>query len=135
MQNEGIGLLNTATGGGKTVAALIAAESRPDLQLLVITVPTTNLVRQREEELQSVLEDAGVPDRVMLIVDEVHNAGAPTYRRILGSFYSLRLSLSATPERRYDEEGSAAIMDFFEEEVYHYFVEETLSDEQLSPYT
>ena len=65
----------------------------------------------------------------------MHNVGAPTYCRILGPSYSLRLGLSATPERKYDEEGSAAIMGFFEEEVYHHFMEETLSDEQLSLYT
>ena len=188
VENDCVGLLNMATGSGKTVAALIAAESRPDLQLLVIAVPTKNLVEQWDEELQSVtdlpdpvlvfgssaewqdrvfrklraghqrgwpeplvlvgtldsmsgdrfqsvMSDAGIPERAMLIVDEVHNVGAPTYRRILDSSYSLRLGLSATPERKYDEEGSAAIMDFFEEEVYHYSMEEALSDEQLSPYT
>lgn len=188
VENDCVGLLNMATGSGKTVAALIAAESRPDLELLVIAVPTTNLVEQWDEELQSVtdfpdpvlvfgssaewqdrvfrklraghqrgwpeplvlvgtmasmsgdrfqsvLADAGIPERAMLIVDEVHNVGAPTYRRILDSSYSLRLGLSATPERQYDEEGSAAIMDFFEEEVYHYSMEEALADEQLSLYT
>ena len=186
--NDCVGLLNMATGSGKTVAALIAAESRPDLQLLTIAVPTTNLVEQWDQELQSVtdlpdpvlvfgssadwqdrvfrklraghqqgwpeplvligtmnsmsgdrfrsvLADAGIPERAMLIVDEVHNVGAPTYRRILDPSYSLQLGLSATPERKYDEEGSAAIMDFFEEEVYHYSMEEALADEQLSPYT
>ncbi|WP_118838218.1 DEAD/DEAH box helicase family protein [Salinibacter ruber] len=188
VENDCVGLLNMATGSGKTVAALVVAESRPDLQLLVIAVPTTNLVEQWGEELQSVtdfsdpvlifgssaewqdrvfrklraghrrgwpkplvligtmasmsgdrfqsvLADAGIPERAMLIVDEVHNVGAPTYRRILDPSYSLRLGLSATPKRQYDKEGSDAIVDFFEEEVYHYSMEEALADEQLSPYT
>jgi len=185
--NNSVGLLNMATGSGKTITALVAAERQRDLQLLVIAVPTKNLVEQWDEELravttfpnplriyensarwqdrlfrkmrsmhrqnwphpivaigsldsmsgerfQSVLEDAKIPDRSMLIVDEVHNVGAPTYRRILDSHYTLRLGLSATPERAHDDEGSQAIMDFFDREVYTYSMEEALDDERLTPY-
>jgi superfamily II DNA or RNA helicase len=187
VENGCVGILNMATGSGKTVTALIAAETRPDLQLLVVAVPTKNLVEQWDEELraitglpepilvyessarwqdrvfrklraghrqawpralvligtvdslsgdrfQSVLSDAGVPEHAMLIVDEVHNVGAPTYQRILGSTYSMRLGLSATPERKYDEQGSEAIMEFFDKEVYRYSMEEALDDGRLSPY-
>jgi superfamily II DNA or RNA helicase len=186
--NDCIGILNMATGSGKTVTALLAAQQRPDLQLLVIAVPTKNLVEQWDDELQSVtgfpepirvyessarwqdrvfrklraghrqdwpqplvligtldsmsgdrfqsvLSDAGIPEHSMLIVDEVHNVGAPTYRRILDEAYPMRLGLSATPERPHDEEGSAAIRDFFEEEVYRYSMKEALADDRLSPYT
>lgn len=187
VENGCVGILNMATGSGKTVTALIAAETRSDLQLLVIAVPTKNLVEQWDEELravtglpepilvyessarwqdrvfrklraghrqawpralvligtvdslsgdrfQSVLSDAGTPEHAMLIVDEVHNVGAPTYQRILGSAYSMRLGLSATPERKYDEQGSEAIMEFFDKEVYRYSMEEALDDDRLSPY-
>jgi len=187
VENGCVGILNMATGSGKTVTALIAAETRPDLQLLVIAVPTKNLVEQWDEELravtglpepilvyessarwqdrvfrklragyrqawpralvligtvdslsgdrfQSVLSDAGVPEHAMLIVDEVHNVGAPTYQRILDSAYSMRLGLSATPERKYDEQGSKVIMAFFDEEVYRYSMQEALDDGRLSPY-
>jgi len=188
VDNDFVGLLNMATGSGKTVTALVAAERRLDLQLLVIAVPTKNLVEQWDDELrsvtgfpepirvyessakwqdrvfrklraghrqdwprpliligtvdsmsgdrfQSVLADAGIPDHSMLIVDEVHNVGAPTYRRILDEAYSMRLGLSATPERPYDEEGSEAIQTFFDREVYRYSMEDALKDDRLSPYT
>ncbi|NBC28600.1 MAG: DEAD/DEAH box helicase family protein, partial [Spirochaetes bacterium] len=185
--NGHVGLLNMATGSGKTVTALMAAERSPEMQLLVIAVPTKNLVEQWDEELrsvtslpdpilvyessarwqdrlfrklrvghrndwtqpltvvgsldslsgarfQSVIEDAGIPEHAMLIVDEVHNVGAPTYRKILNPAYSLRLGLSATPERSHDEEGSEAIMEYFDKEVYVYSMKQALDDERLTPY-
>ena len=185
--NGCVGLLNMATGSGKTIAALFAASGQPALQLLIIAVPTKNLVEQWAEEVrsvldvpkpilvyesavrwqdklfrtlrvlhrkgwperlvvigslaslsgmrfQSVLEDAGFPEYTMLIVDEVHNVGAPTYRRILDDAISMRLGLSATPERSHDEEGSAAIMEYFDREVYVYSMEQALEDDRLTPY-
>jgi hypothetical protein len=158
-QNGEVGLLNMATGSGKTVTALIAAVQRPALDLLVIAVPTKNLVEQWREELHSltdfpepilayesaarwqdrlfskmraghrcdwpeplvvigsmaslsgdrfraVLADAGVPEHSMLIVDEVHNAGAPSRQRILDPAFRERptltpasASLGTTPSR------------------------------------
>jgi superfamily II DNA or RNA helicase len=187
-ENDGVGLWNMATGSGKTVAALAAAERQSALNLLVVAVPTNNLVEQWEEELlkftdfpepmriygssarwqdrlftkmrsrhrngwpeplvligsldslsrtpfQSVIEDAGLPDHAMLIADEVHNVGAPTYQRILNPGFSLRLGLSATPERHFDEEGTETIMEYFGGEIFAYTMEEALDDNRLSPYT
>jgi len=46
---------------------------------------------------QSVLSDAGVSGHALLIADEVHNVGAPTFRRTLCEEFVWRLGLSATP--------------------------------------
>ncbi|WP_263809158.1 DEAD/DEAH box helicase family protein [Salinibacter sp.] len=187
-ENGRVGLWNMATGSGKTIAALAAAERQPKLELLVVAVPTNNLVEQWEEELlkftdfpepmriygssarwqdrlfnkmraahrngwpeplvligsldslsripfQSVITDAGLPEHAMLIADEVHNVGAPTYQRILKSDFSMRLGLSATPERHFDEEGTETIMEYFGGEIFAYTMREALDDNRLSPYT
>ncbi len=47
-----IGLLSMATGSGKTLTALVAAERCPALQLVVIAVPRANLVEQWARELR-----------------------------------------------------------------------------------
>ena len=49
----------------------------------------------------------------MLIADEVHNLGASGLRESLPSGIGLRLGLSATPERWFDEEGTAELFDYF----------------------
>ena len=49
----------------------------------------------------------------LLLVDEVHNAGANEFRKVLEIDYVYRLGLSATPERYGDEEGTQIIYDYF----------------------
>ncbi|MFC1976417.1 DEAD/DEAH box helicase family protein [Chloroflexota bacterium] len=82
----------------------------------------------------SVINDAGIPQNTLLVVDEVHNVGAPTYRKILDLAYQWRLGLSATPVRHFDEIGSATINDYFLEVVYVYGLKQALEDKHLSPY-
>jgi hypothetical protein len=185
-EHERSGLVSMATGSGKTLTALGAAERCPSLQLLVIAVPRTNLVEQwaevvREntqlpepvlvhetyaiwqerlfsrlraatasgwrrsvvvigtmrslsgERFRSVLTDAGMPPQSLVIVDEVHNAGAPMYREILDARYAWRLGLSATPARHFDEEGTSCIYAYFGTLVYVYNLEQALADGLLSP--
>lgn len=185
--NKRIGLLNMATGSGKTITAIVGANRCSNLALLVIAVPSTNLVEQWAEEVRrhgefgdpvlvydswrdwqdqlfnmlrnrerngwnyplavigtmqslsskrfnSVLDDTGVPANSLLIVDEVHNIGAPTYRTIMRDTYVWRLGLSATPERNFDEEGTAVIEDYFDKTVYTYSMQDALADKRLTPY-
>ncbi|ELR96543.1 DNA phosphorothioation system restriction enzyme [Gloeocapsa sp. PCC 73106] len=53
------------------------------------------------------------PDRSLIVGDEVHNLGAPRLEACLPSHIGLRLGLSATPERYFDEEGTDSIMEYF----------------------
>ena len=53
------------------------------------------------------------PEKSMLIADEVHNLGASDLRKKLPELIRFRLGLSATPERHHDDEGTAAILNYF----------------------
>ena len=53
------------------------------------------------------------PMKTMLTADEVHNLGASRLRESLPPGIGLRLGLSATPERWFDEEGTAELFDYF----------------------
>lgn len=181
------GILAMATGSGKTRTALAAAESCPELAVLLIAVPRNNLVDQWAEELTkytslpkpicvyeksadwqdllfnkflaghqtqwqkplvmigsmqslsgsrflSILEDGQLPPKSLIIVDEAHNVGAPSYQKILRAEFEWRLGLSAIPERPGDEEGNQAILDYFGGTVYEYSMADALRDERLCPY-
>ena len=54
-----------------------------------------------------------LPDRTLIIGDEVHNLGAKKRESSLPRNIGLRLALSATPERHYDEIGTQSILDYF----------------------
>jgi DNA phosphorothioation system restriction enzyme len=54
-----------------------------------------------------------LPDRTLIIGDEVHNLGAKKREASLPRNIGLRLALSATPERHYDEVGTQSIFDYF----------------------
>ena len=49
----------------------------------------------------------------MLVGDECHNLGRELFRENPPEFFRARLGLSATPERQYDSEGTASLLDFF----------------------
>lgn len=181
------GIISMATGSGKTITALAAAQRCPELVMLVVVVPTTALLKQWEDELMrnssfplpvlvyessnrwqdllfsklralstsswqapvvvvgtmnsisgskfhSVLDDANLSGNSLLVVDEVHNIGAPTYRKALSPYFSWRLGLSATPSRHFDEEGSQAISEYFGVTVFSYDMRRAMADGLLCPY-
>jgi superfamily II DNA or RNA helicase len=51
--------------------------------------------------------------KLMIVADEVHNAGTDCYQKGLLEKYTYRLGLSATPERYFDKEGSKYIYNYF----------------------
>ena len=53
------------------------------------------------------------PRNSLLIADEVHNLGAARLRARLPTSIGLRLGLSATPERWFDEEGTEELFGYF----------------------
>lgn len=56
-----------------------------------------------------------LPPRTLIVGDEVHNLGSPRLEACLPHNIGLRLGLSATPERYFDEEGTESIMAYFGE--------------------
>ena len=66
------------------------------------------------------LEFINQSDDLVLIADEAHRLGSPTYRKILNRRYFATMGLSATPIRLFDEEGTKILYDVFgKEPVYH----------------
>lgn len=74
------------------------------------------------------------PPDTLLLADEVHNVGAAGLRRLLPEHVAFRLGLSATPERWYDDEGTAALQDYFGPVVYELGLEEAIKLGALTPY-
>ncbi|MDA7986927.1 MAG: DEAD/DEAH box helicase family protein [Alphaproteobacteria bacterium] len=72
--------------------------------------------------------------RTMLVADEVHNAGSPMHSRGLVDNYDLRLGLSATVDRYYDDPGTATIKGFFGETVYEISLKRAINEGFLVGY-
>ncbi|MEP1076445.1 DNA phosphorothioation system restriction enzyme [Leptolyngbya sp. PL-A3] len=75
-----------------------------------VTVITTNATLIRDS-LQSQLQF--FPKRSLIIGDEAHNLGAARLEASLPQGIKLRLGLSATPERYFDERGTEQLLKYF----------------------
>lgn len=64
--------------------------------------------------------------KMLLIVDEVHNAGGETIRQGLDENYDYRLGLSATPRRYMDPEGTKFLENYFNDVVFEFTIEDAL---------
>lgn len=55
-----------------------------------------------------------LPRETMIIADEAHNMGSPSLVKIMPDIpFEERIGLSATPDRKFDDEGNSAICSFF----------------------
>ena len=173
------GILEMATGSGKTITAMICAyrlyESDKPL-LIVVAAPYVPLIEQwcdeiapfglnpanlttagnaakRARELQrlkrrlrgglSEVETVVVSHDTLctsefmeaidgfdcsrlLIADEAHNLGRPSFINTPPESFEHRLGLSATPIRQYDPEGTEALFGFFGPTVFQFTLEEAI---------
>ena len=62
----------------------------------------------------------------LLIADEVHNLGSEGFISNPPEFFEYRLGLSATPERQYDEEGTAELFVFFGPVIFEFTLREAI---------
>lgn len=53
------------------------------------------------------------PEKTLIIGDEAHNLGSPRLLSSLPATIGLRLALSATPERHFDDDGTDFLIDYF----------------------
>lgn len=178
------GLLEMATGTGKTITALagsVRLYERERQLALVIAVPYQHLVDQWHEEAkkfgyrpilayqskanwlqelnQQVMEyNAGyrrfisvitthktfittdfqesikrLKSSSLLIADEAHHLGAEESRWSHPDNIPFRLALSATPDRWFDDEGTAALRTYFGETVFSFPLEKAIGV-SLTPY-
>jgi superfamily II DNA or RNA helicase len=174
----GRGLIEMATGAGKTVTALVCAQrlhARSVKPLLVIiSAPTRPIVGQwrkvceefglrvaafdaenaAQQGMQfsnalTALQTSGRPKAIAFVVtnhrvadsafqrlikeralnqgvdvlhigDEAHSLGAAGFRKSPRDFANFRLGLSATPMRKYDEEGTEKLLEYFGEIVFSF---------------
>ncbi len=173
------GVLEMATGSGKTITSMIGAyrlyEQHKPL-LIVVAAPYVPLVEQwceeiepfglkatnlttlggakkRAAEMQRIKRHlrAGLSDAAavvvshdtlctrefhnvvssfdcarLLIADEVHNLGSPSFINNPPECFEHRLGLSATPIRQYDQEGTDALLGFFGPVVFQFTLEEAI---------
>jgi len=75
-----------------------------------LTVITTNSTLMGEG-LQSQMRY--FPDKTLIVGDEAHNLGASRTEQSLPRKVGLRLALSATPERYFDDSGTKSLFDYF----------------------
>ncbi len=201
LDHNGRGLLEMATGTGKTITALAASVRLFDQQqrlTVVIAVPYQHLVDQWAIEAQAfdyrpilayrsksrwfnelnhqIIDFNGgyrdfvavivthttfvTPDfqnsiarlngPALLIADEAHHLGAEQGRHSYPENVAFRLALSATPDRWFDDVGTALLRDYFGEtvfalpleaaiglsltEYYYYPHLVTLTDEEMEAY-
>ena len=178
------GLLEMATGTGKTITALAASVQRyeRDGQLaLVMTVPYQHLVDQWNSESsifgyrpilaynskarwydelsQKIMDFNGgyrsvisvitthttfcspefqscigqLNSNAMLLADEAHHLGAERARKGYPNKIPNRLALSATPDRWFDDEGTACLRQYFGKTVYSFPLEKAIGV-SLTPY-
>jgi len=73
------------------------------------------------------------PESMVLIADEVHSLGAPRLRNALLTGSCMRLGLSATPRRWYDQEGTQALLEYFTDICFEYPLDQAIGT-FLAPY-
>ena len=89
------------------VAGLYEVRSGDSTFLTIITTNATLMGDCLRSQLRY------FPEKTLIIGDEVHNLGAPRLGQSLPRNIGLRLALSATPERHFDEQGTETILDYF----------------------
>ena len=71
----------------------------------------------------------------VLVADEAHHLGATKSRQNLPNLFSYRLGLSATPNRWFDPEGTAALRAYFRETVYEFPLAQAIEAGYLCSYS
>jgi hypothetical protein len=72
-------------------------------------------------------------DSLLLVADEVHALGTAKLRNALSAHAQLRLGLSATPRRWFDERGTQLLLSYFNGVVFEFGLKEAIG-KYLTPY-
>jgi superfamily II DNA or RNA helicase len=70
----------------------------------------------------------------LLLGDEIHELGSHKLRKGLLEKATWRIGLSATPDRWYDEEGTATLRNYFGKTVIEYNLKHAIEEKYLTPY-
>lgn len=101
--------------------------------IIITTYATFN-----RKDFQGFLGSTKGLDTFIYIADEAHNIGSPTSLKHLPEMISWRIGLSATPERIYDETGSAQLYNFFNSKppqyTFRYTMKQAIEENILCHY-
>jgi superfamily II DNA or RNA helicase len=177
------GILEHATGSGKTITAITAIKDHVDQGLpAIILVPGRELLKQWHKEINEHIDGSNIlcvgdghslwkkelhfwldnrkqtsTKRIviaiihtargdkfqnairslndcLIVVDECHRIGAPSFTNICGWNSNFILGLSATPQRFSDPEGNQRVLDFCGNVVDRYTIDQAMEDGYLSNY-
>ena len=85
------------------------------------------------DAFQSFVRDIS-PDYIQVVADEVHRYGADTFQRLFEIDAGRRVGLSATPKRRFDDQGNEEIMNYFDDIIFRFETAEAIQNGYLSEY-
>lgn len=177
------GILEHATGSGKTITAITAIKEHVNQGLpALVLVPGRELLKQWHKEIKNHIEDSSVlcvggshslwrkqlhfwldnrkqpstkriviaiihtargeqfqrsvrgMEDCLVVVDECHRIGAPSFTNICEWNSNYILGLSATPQRFSDPIGNQRVLDFCGNIVDTYSIDEAMNDGYLSNY-
>jgi superfamily II DNA or RNA helicase len=123
-RNETLAEVSASLQGGNATAVLIAS----------------NQLFARDADLRRFVERQAMSCTTVLIGDEVHNLGAPSFVNDPPQAFQFRIGLSATPIRQYDPDGTDQLFDYFRaggtapQPVFTYTLEQAIKDGCLVPY-
>ena len=92
---------------GELVNQLYNLQSKAQSFVTIITTNSTLIGDAFQAQLKY------FPAKTLIVGDEAHNLGSPQIISCLPRNIGLRLALSATPERQYDEVGTEALFNYF----------------------
>ncbi len=92
---------------GELAAELYDLQVNSRSFLTIITTNSTLLSQGFQSQLKF------FPPKTLIVGDEAHNLGSASLESSLPRNIGLRLALSATPERHFDEEGTDALLSYF----------------------
>jgi len=93
-------------------------------KLIILTSHPTFASTDFSNIIEKYLSGKGID--LFLIADEVHGVGAEKRKLGLLEQYKYRLGLSATPKRWFDELGTQALYDFFNQVVYSFSLKDAI---------
>ncbi len=112
----------------RVAAALMGDAKRTEV--LVVS----NKLFSDDPGVRELVAGCGPDVKAMLIGDEVHNLGVPSFLNALPEGFDARLGLSATPTRQYDEAGSAQLTEYFAGDIFEFSLQQAIDSGCLVPY-
>ena len=110
------------TAAGRDILGNMIQRLRSNRSGAVECLVVTNDALAKTSFLEALRLARGMIDDliVMLVGDEVHTLGTPSFLNVAPEFIELRLGLSATPVRQYDEDGTGQLLTYFGDTVYEF---------------